>query len=358
MLAYLALLLLHCSVAEAEGMASVGTEGRADQPTGTTGEVLIQATEVEASPCGNPNDVNAELSEENLPPQTDLMRKIAENDADLKGSIARTKECMIQQEGCGYWFVNPHEALDGEKNEGAAEAAAIKGYSRSLPDYIMTWKNFEQKRYHESAETVAGLAMRNATDESEAQIALAEKLKAMNEGFRVMLRSGGARQYPYHDLPVTVSSLDEYARIAEKRAKLLSIVACHTKILAEEDHKREEEARRSLASLVTVELSESPAEEKPLVQMGNSAINEGRAPVSTAVSPSVWQDEATRSFDAYRVARNPSARGMLFTTEDSLFVRVNHQMRKRELPGQLGPLPMGIGSENLRLNQEFQLERY
>jgi hypothetical protein len=336
-------------------MATVGTEGRADQPTGTTGEVLMQATEVQTSPCGNPKDVDADLSEENLPPQTDLMRQIAEKDGGLNGSIAQTKECMTKQEGCGYWFVNPHEALDGEENEGAAEAKAIQGYSRSLPEYIITWKNFEQKRYHESAETVTGLTMRNATDESEAQTALATKLQSMADHFRALLKSGGSRIYPYHDLPVTVSSLDEYARIARKRAKILSIVACHTKLLAEKDHKLEEELREKLKSLVTVDLEESPAEEKPAVQMGNSGIDGQINPANTAPAAS-WEEEVTRSFDAYRVARNPAAKGMIFTEEDSLFVRVNHQMRKREVPGLLGPLP--LGSERLRLNQEFQLERY
>lgn len=337
-------------------MTTVGTEGRADQPAGTAGTVLVQATEVEPSPCGNPREAGESLSEENLPPQTSLMRMIAERDGDLNGSIAQTQECMTKQAGCGYWFVNPHEALDGEKNEGEAQTSAIKAYSRSLPEYVMTFKTFEQKRYHESAETVTGLAMRNASDEADAQTVLAEKLRAMAGRFRTMLNAGRNRIYPYHDLPVTVSSLEEYSAIAERRAKLLRIVACHTKLLAEENHRREEEARKNLTSLVSVDLEESPAEEKPAIKMGNSEIAEGEK--SSAPVPDTWEEEATRSFDDYRVARNPALDTLHFTDEDTLFARVNHQMRKREVPGLLGPLPMGIGSEKLKLNQEFQLERY
>lgn len=361
MLAHFTAILLHCLPAQAGEMVTLENQGRADQPTGTTGEPLVQATEVKADPCGSPADLPEDLrdlSEINLPPQTNLMRMIAEKDPSLNGSIQRTKECMTQKEKCGYWFVNPHEPLDGEENDGDGETFALMGYSRSLPQYVLNFKLFDQKRYHESAETVAGLTHRNATDESEAQKALAEKLKIMADNFRATLKAGGSRLYPYHDLPVTVSSLDEYSKIAEKRAMLLSIVACHTKKLAEEDHKLEEEMRRKLTSLTSVDLAETPAEEKPTVKMGNSAITEGGNPGKAADPLLSWQDEATLSFDSYRVARNPAVEEVRFTEEDSLFVRVNHQMRKRELPGMLGPLPMGIGSEKYKISEEFQLERY
>jgi hypothetical protein len=344
-------------------MVQVQQGGRADQPTGTAGKVLIQSTEVEADPCGSPASLPEDLrdlSEENLPPQTDLMRMIAEKDPRLNGSISRTKECMKQEPDCGYWFVNPHEPLDGEENDGDGETTAIMGYSRSLPQYIMQFKIFDMKRYHESAETVAGIGHRNATDESKAQTGLATRLDAMAKNYKAMLeRSPANRPYPYHDLPLTVSSLETYAKVAKKRAQLLSIVACHTEKLAKEDHELEEHLRRNLTSLNYLELKEGEGQKIPEITMGNSGIAAGEKKEIEPPKEIYWKDEVTQSYDAFAVAEKPQESNPEFTDDDTLFKRVNHQMRKRELPGMLGPLPMGIGSvDDLRINQQFQLERY
>jgi hypothetical protein len=361
----LAILMLPFLLAEAKASPMVQVEqgGRADQPTGTAGKVLIQSTEVEADPCGSPASLPEDLrdlSEENLPPQTNLMRMITEKDPRLNGSASHTKECMKQEPGCGHWFVNPHEPLDGEENDGSGHTTAIMGYSRSLPEYIMQFKIFDKKRYHESAETVAGLSHRNAPDESKAQTELAEHLDAMAKDYKVMLEKSPAnRPYPYHDLPLTVSSLETYAKVAKKRARLLWIVACHTEKLAKEDHELEEHLRRNLTSLNYLELKEGEGQEIPEIKMGNSAITAEEKKVAEPQKETYWKDEVTQSFDSFAVAEKPEESNPKFTDDDTLFKRVNHQMRKRELPGMLGPLPMGIGSvDNLKINQEFQLERY
>jgi len=360
----LAIFMLPFLLAETEAspMVEVSQGGRTDQPTGTTGELLVQSTEVEADPCGSPETLPADLrdlSEENLPPQTDLMRMIAEKDPRLNGSTSRTKECMKPEAGCGYWFVDPHEPLDEEENEGDAETTAVMGYSRSLPKYEMKARIFDMKRYHESAETVAGLGHRNAADESKAQTELATRLDLMAKKYKAMLeRSPANRPYPYHDLPVTVSSLETYAKVAKKRAMLLSIVACHTEKLAKEDHELEEHLRRSLTSLNYTELKEGEEPPLPEVKMGNSGIAAGEKKETEPKKEIYWKDEVTQSFDSFAVAQKPQESAPEFADEDDLFKRVNYQMRKRELPGMLGPLPMGIGSvDDLRINQEFQLER-
>jgi hypothetical protein len=108
-----------------------------------------------------------------------------------------------------------------------------------------------------------------------------------------------------------------------------------------------------------LELKEEEGQETPEIKMGNSAITAGEKKETEPKKEIYWKDEVTQSFDSFAVAQKPEESKPEFTDDDTLFKRVNYQMRKRELPGMLGPLPMGIGSvDDLRINQEFQLERY